>query len=417
MAGAPYAPPQAAGDRPAVTRERSKELFERASMGFYDRAKESGMSLSAWLEAQDPSPRYRDGLDAFERQLMMANVRTTGDDHTYWADEMDAWSRSPAHKALWPEWARRQWHRSRLPQGRREISYAAADYAEGTATRPYADDAMIRYTQLEPAVPLAELIATTTNIRGNAYRSTRLTNTTAQKRMVRVAELAPIPRVKLSTAENTIRFGKYGRALESSYEQMRRLRIDVVALHIQLMSIQAQVDEVAAVIDVIVNGDGNSGTAATVYNLTDLDPDAVAGEGITLEAWLAFKQKFANPFRLGVALVRDNVEIDLRTLNVGTANIPYAVFSSAAALGGFTAMNDRLGDGVRLGVTADAPADKIVGIDERFAVERVIEIGSDIEELARFIENQSQLMTFSINEGFGNWQIGEGIAGILDLTA
>jgi hypothetical protein len=401
-----------------TTHERAKELFARASMGYYDRAKESGMSLSAWLEAQDASANYKDGLDAFERQLMMAGVRTTGDDHTYWADEMDAWSRSPAHKALWPEWARRQWNRSRLPQpATRDVAYGAADYAEGTATRPYADDTTVRYTQLEPAVPLAELIATTTNIRGNAYRSTRLTNTTAQKRMVRVAEFAPIPRVKLSTAENTIRFGKYGRALESSYEQMRRLRIDVVALHIQLMSIQAQVDEVDAVIDVIVNGDGNSGTAATVYNLTTLDPDAVVGDGITLEAWLAFKQKFANPYRLGVALVRDAVEIDLRTLNVGTANIPYAVFSSAAALGGFTSMNDRLGDGVRLGVTANAPADKIVGIDERFAVERVIEIGSDIEELARFIENQSQLMTFTINEGFANWQIGEGIAGVLDLAA
>jgi hypothetical protein len=417
MASAPYAPPAGAnGGRVVVTQERAKELFVRAGMSYYDRAKEAGMTLTAWLEAQDPSPAYKDGLDAYERQLMMANIRTQGDDHTYWADEMDAWSRSPAHKALFPEWARRQWNKSRLPQ-QRDVSYNLADYAEGTASRPYADDLMIRYTNLDPAVPLAELVAKTTPIRGNAYRSTRLTHTAAQKRMVRVAEGAPIPRVKLVTSEDTVRFGKFGRSLETTYEQVRNQRIDVIGLHIQLMSIQTQVDEVAAVIDVIVNGDGNAGTAATVYAMTTLDPNAVIGEPIPLEAWLAFRQKFKNPYRLGVVLVRDNVEIQLRTLNVGTANIPYAVFSSAAMLGGFTPINDRLGDGVRIGVTDDAPANQIVGLDERFAIERVIEIGSDIQEMARFIENQTNLMTMTLSEGFASWQIGEGIVGILDLAA
>lgn len=418
MAGAPpLAPPHAGnGPQPVTTNPRAQELFRTASFSYYDRAKAAGMTLSAWLEAQDPSGEYKDGLDAYERQLMMANVRTQGDDHTYFADEMDAFSRTSPHKALFPEWARRQWNKSRRVKHARAPGYTSTDYAEGTVSRPYADDAMMRYAQIEPAVPLSELIATTTNIVGNAYRSTRFTDVTAQKRMVRVAEGAPISRVRLSSADNTLRFGKFGRAIETTYEQVRRQRIDVIALHIQLMSIQTEVDEVAAAIDVIVNGDGNAGTSATVYNLTTLDAAATIGT-LSLRAWLAFKQKFPNPYALTTALAQDAVEIQLRLLNVGSANIPLVALQSQAALGGFTPINDRLADGTRLGVTADAPASNIVGIDSRFAVERVVEIGSDISETQRWIENQTELLTFSINEGFGRWQVGQGTAAVLNLAA
>jgi hypothetical protein len=412
MASAPYAPVNGAEGRPATAEPRARELFLTASQDYYSRAKAAGMTLTGWLEAQDSSSKYRDGLDAYERQLMVANVRTQGDDHTFFADEMDAWDRSPNHRALFPEWFRRQWNAAKNPahplRETRAPAYTAADYAEGTAIRPYADDTTLRYTQLQPAVPLAELIAVTTNIRGNAYRTTRFNDVTAQKRLVRVAEGAPLPRVKLSSSENTLRFGKFGRAIESTYEEARRLRIDVMALHIQLLSIQSEVDEVAAVIDVVVNGDGNANTAATSYNLTTLDTSATVANGLTLRAWLAFKQKFPNPYSLTTALAQDAVEIQLRLLNVGSANIPLVALAAQSALGGFTPINDRL---------ADAPSNSIVGLDRRFAVERVVEIGSDISETMRWIENQTNLLTFSLNEGFGRFQIAPGSAAVLNLAA
>lgn len=410
MAGAPPI-------SPATVTPRARELFLSAGTGrYYDEAKRQGMTLTGWLEAQDPSGPYRDGLDAYERQLMVANIRTQGDDETYYAHEMDAWDQDANKRALFPEWARRQWSAPRRRQVRAP-AYSAADYAEGTVSRPYADDTTLRYTVLQPAVPLAELLATTSNIIGNAYRSTRFQDVTAQKRQVRIAEGAPLSRVKLTTSDNALRFGKFGRAIEMTYEQVRRIKIDVMALHLQLMSIQAEVDEVAAVIDVIVNGDGNSGTAATSYNLTTLDPAATVAGGLTARAWFAFKQKFPNPYSLTTALAQDNVEIQLRLLNVGSANIPLVTVQGASNLGNFTPINDRLADGVRLGVTADAPASTIVGIDRRFAVERVIEIGSDIQEFARFIENQTELTTASINEAFGRWQVGAGTAAVLNLAA
>jgi hypothetical protein len=45
----------------------------------YDEAKKLGISLSAYLESQDPSSKYNDGTDAFQRQLALADIRVAND--------------------------------------------------------------------------------------------------------------------------------------------------------------------------------------------------------------------------------------------------------------------------------------------------------------------------------------------------
>ena len=47
------------------------------------------------------------------------------------------------------------------------------------------------------------------------------------------------------------------------------------------------------------------------------------------------------------------------------------------------------------------PASKIVAFDNRMAVERIVEIGANINEVDNFIGNQTQLMTMTEVEGFG----------------
>jgi len=59
-----------------------------------------------------------------------------------------------------------------------------------------------------------------------------------------------------------------------------------------------------------------------------------------------------------------------------------------------------LADGVVAGVTADVPADKLVGIDARQALERVVEVGSNIEEIERWAQSQVQILTISEVEAF-----------------
>jgi hypothetical protein len=68
--------------------------------------------------------------------------------------------------------------------------------------------------------------------------------------------------------------------------------------------------------------------------------------------------------------------------------------------------DNMLRDGVRYGITPDVPADKLVGLDASRALERVIEIGSNIQEIERFARNQTQVLTMTEVEAFAILQPG-----------
>lgn len=385
------------------SRPGPKELLRQMGGGnLYREAYRAGMNLSVWLERQDPSSQYpNENLDAFERLMRVADIKTRSDPATgFWADEFAAFDQSEDTRALVPEWVSRQWRAVQYgrPPSTRAI-YGSDQEPLGGVLRPYVDAAQARYFQLMPAVPLAELIAVTTPIQGDAYRAFYLTEDATQEHLYRVAEGSELPRAKMVGGDHTIRLHKFGRALEITYETLRRQRIDIVALHIARMAIRAEMDKVDAVMSVITNGDGNSGTAATVYNLTSLDSSATAGT-LTLKAWLAFKLKFTNPYAITTALANDAQVLQAYLLNTGTANIPLLFIQAPGGMGMLQPINPGLADNVRIGHLTDAPANQIIGLDRRWAIERVSEIGADISEVERWASRQVQLLTMSEVEGY-----------------
>jgi hypothetical protein len=385
--------PPAADDR---QRPGPKEILGRMSMEMHQRIrKQEGMTLSRWLEQEDPSERYKDGTDAFQRLLMVADIKTRSHPRgEYTADTVEKFHQSEATRALFPEFLLRTVEKVRHSQQR--APFLSDDTAVNSQMRPYGDDMTPRWDMTEPAIPLDEVVARTRFVDSDRARSTYLTRDATQTRKKRVSEAADIPRAKIVTSENTIPLYKYGVGIETSYEALRRLPIDLVAFFIRLEAIQAETDKVAAALDVIVNGDGNSGTSATSYNLTTLDGAAVAGT-LTLKGWLAFKAKFASPYTLTTALAPEAMILQLLLLNMGSAN---ALLMDRPDLGGFTPINNTFADGVRYGITSDAPANKIVGIDGRFGIGRVVETGSQVEEIERYMSRQVQTLFITENEGF-----------------
>src|ERR1043165_1647054 len=169
--------------------------------------------------------------------------------------------------------------------------------------------------------------------------------------------------------------------------------LNIVPRHIAKMAIQAEIDKVATILDVLVNGDGNAGTSAPVDNLTTLDPSATAGR-LTLGGWLAFKKQFPSPYVLTTFLANTGVTTAVELLNAGSANILLATLAGLSNFGQIRAIN-ATADMVRYGWTADAPSLKIVGFDRMWAIERVVEIGSTISEISRNPENQTEVMTLT----------------------
>ncbi len=402
-------------------RQRAAELVTRfqdpgSAITLYRDAYKRGMSLSAFLEQQDPSDGYNDKLDAFGRILKEAGVMTrTMPEYGVYADTFEALDQKGL-RSLGPEWIARQWRAASTgkPASTRGL-YASSDATPGSALYPIVDAAQARTDkQIAPAIPVTELVAVTTPITGGVYQAFYLKNDTDEQRMRRVAEGAEVPSARLEAGNNTVRVRKFGRRLEVTYEQLRRMRFDMIALHIQRMSAQAEADKVAIIIDVLINGDGNPNTAAQVFNLTALDPDTTANNP-TLRAYLAYKMKFANPYQLTTALAQEGAALDLQLLNTGNANVPLVQIQGASNFGSFRQINRGLADGVGLGWTEHAPTGRVVGFDSRFAVERVTEIGANIQEIEKNIRNQTEEMVMTESEGFAIFD--PSAAKILDLTA
>lgn len=358
----------------------------------------AGMPLSRYLEVLDPSPE-NSRIDAFGRQLREAGIITRSDPQAgYWASEGKVFFDTDAGRALFPEFFRRQWNSITYAPPKERAILLSSDSVLGSFEKPYVEAGPFWNSQFEPAIPLSELVATTTPISGEDYRSLYMTYDAEKLRMFRVGESAEIPLSDLSTAERSIRLRKYGRGLRTSYEQLRRVRVDKIAWWIRWQSLQSEVDKVTAALDVLISGDGNNGTAATEYNMLTLDPDATANE-LSYKAWLAFRMKWESPYQMTTALMQVDEALQLILLNSGSANIPLAGLNVAGIGNSLTPINTTA-DGIRYGWTSEAPNNKIVGFDKRFALELITEIGSEISETERFITNQTQVMTMTENSAF-----------------
>lgn len=418
-----------------ITRVAPADTARSIGPGHYRRALDQKITLSQLLERDDPTEQYPAGsperqLDAFERVLMAKGILASGDPRRgIQASTWGALNEDQQGRALAHEFCARIWRQvggatpetpasrmlvlqgladaegGRNPQARNTGTMFSSDYVLNTMLFPYANDYEPRAKRLVPPVPLARLVARTTPIAGtDAYRTLYITDDfgTDAYRMKRVSEGAAIPATTLVTGEHTIRVHKFGRALRATYEQLRRQRLDRIAWIIGRMALQAEVDKVAIVINTVVNGDGNANTAATVVNLTTLDPAASAGT-LTLKGWIMFKNQFTAGYTLDVILAQLATVNQVQLLAVNTINgmplamVPPSPLGSVAPL----PMQNLLGGGVEYGITADAPSLKIIGLDTALAVERVTEIGGTISEVERYVLNQTQAVTLTESEGYG----------------
>lgn len=388
--------------KPMTTEQvRSALQSKDGAVDLHRSAIEAGLPFGRYLEVVDPTPQGGK-LNAFERQLQLAGIVVRSNPlEDYWASKGDVFTQTVEGRALFPEYFRRIWRSVQYatPQQRAAIMLST-DAALGTVERPYLDDTSAQWlNQFAPAIPLNEIVGLTSSISGTDYRSVFMTYDAEALRLYRIGESAEIPVAELSTSQRVNTLHKYGRGLRMSYEALRRSSLDKVAWWIRWQALQAEVDKVSAALDVLINGDGNSNTAATEYDLTDLDSEANVNE-LTMLGWLAFRMKWEPPYQLTTTLMRVEEALQLITLNAGTANIPLQGLNVGGIGNTLTPIN-ATADGVRYGWTSEAPDGKIVGFDKRFALEMVTEIGGDITETERYINNQTEVMYMTEVNGFG----------------
>jgi hypothetical protein len=277
-------------------------------------------------------------------------------------------------------------------------------------------ESVMREEQMKSSI-LPYLIALNTPIVGNAYRAPFVSDQpTAQKRKP-IPVGAPLPKVTITLAERAVNIQKYGLAIEAPYETTRWLTADLFGIFIRRQALQNALDESETAIDTIVSGDGNANTAATSYNMTTLNTAAVAGT-LDYKSWLRFAAKF-RPYNV-TTLVGGEVAIT-DFLSMSFPEVDPLKVMALLKEGQSQSVQVRLGTNlygnVTLWVTDHtdyASAQKLIGIDQNFNLQRIYEVGSAIQENGRYIERQTELVTVSENAGFAT--LFAGAAKILDYS-
>ncbi len=122
--------------------------------------------------------------------------------------------------------------------------------------------------ELSSFATLKDVIATSTGIAGAVYEGAEvdLDNSTATAR--RVVERGQFPKVTIKFKDKAIKISKHGYQIDASYEVVRRLKVNVFVITMKVLGRNIARDKVADAVGVLINGDGNSNPIKTVNAAT-----------------------------------------------------------------------------------------------------------------------------------------------------
>lgn len=323
--------------------------------GMYKDALAKGKTFTQFLEEQDSSKDYNDGLDAYERQLKRFDIVAKGAG----ADIVEKFFATNESAVLFPE-------------------YISRTVLVG----------------LEKANILPAIVATTTHIKEDTYRSIYMddgADAKKRKQLRRVSEGAPMPVTQIKTKENVTNIFKYGRELDVTYEALRRKKLNVVEVFLQQIGRQIAMDMAYDAVKTIISGDGNN-NAAEVLKIGDATIGGTA-DTLTYDEYIALWAEF-DPYEMNTVLAPKKQLKDILTL---------PEFKDPQA--GFTFQKDGklispLGANlVRADQISELNIDGIVGLDKGLCLEEVVEQGITTET-DKLIDRQIERTVISKVGGF-----------------
>ena len=333
-------------------------------------AKANGVTLSNYLdEKYRDTAELRKGLDAVDAALLSGGIIVRGDiQRGIESSTMDKFfTTNPSNRILFPEFMVRT----------------------------------IKQTLLD--APITQyLIGETQTITGDTMRQPTLDLSKEgenRKRLkkVRISEAAEIPTTSIRLAEMAISIYKYGRAVEASYEVLRRTTIDMFRKTIELIGTFAAEAELVEILRVIEEGDGNK-NPAKVYKRSELNADGTSGvlDEITLLKFLISQY----PMTFDTLVVNEELYLQLMITRYNgdlvTGVTDYVPFTFPQGI--FKGLTILYSEDVEDTTGGKARA---FGLNRQMAIRKIIEQGSMIQELERFASNQTQKIYITENAGFG----------------
>lgn len=395
-----------------ATRDVGVEL--RKGKDMYLAAYQQGLNLSGYLEQLDPTqPGER--IDAYQRQLGSLGIRSQSSrEYGLVASTLEDMYNAGDGKGatLIPEFMRRSWVLGARYGTRaiRAMRFYASNNPVSEVLEPEFLDSAIRASSLRPSL-LDQLVAVEVGINADTFKAFYLTESAADERTVRLEQGADIPYVTLTGGDHSITLKKYGRRVEFPYEVTRRWRLDFVRFHIARMAARAQLDKEQAAVYTIVNGDGNSSTAASVWDVEG-ELGGTANQ-LNLKPLLRLASKFESAmYAPTIALGDEETYAEYLTVDAGTMNLLsfLAMESALASQGG----SRELPPLPPIYNRSYMSAKQLLLVDGTQSLGRVYEVGADIQETARMIDRQTDVIVMTETEAF--WVVDPSAAHVCDWS-
>ena len=242
-----------------------------------------------------------------------------------------------------------------------------------------------------------ELIGATHSVNTNNYNPYKWNYDKEDLKRTSVAPGETIPPSTLGETVGAIPMQKWGNRFILPYEMLvggQGLRINKLAAMIQLDAATEQTRQFDELIDALENGDGVTG-AATVEGISTYGGTANSFGFVPYLNWL--DEAMDTPFMISHVIMLKAQQRQLRTtLSALDGNLAFEQLSSVGlAPNRMANMEGQMS--VRYGKANDGALTTgyVVGVDSRYAIEKVNRAGMAVREQARQIANQTQEVVIS----------------------
>lgn len=252
---------------------------------------------------------------------------------------------------------------------------------------------------------IGEIVNTTIGIEGNIVKSPTLDLLSKENKpnmwKARIAEGADIPIAHITMGEQAISLYKYGRAIELTYEAMRRMKVKIFIQHINAIINDIAGQNLDRATDILVNGDGNANTQATQIGTTE-NPGSIENDeliGFLVDYW------FENHYTADTIVTSKDMFkkisamfYDMNLRNGASSGVSFRTpqFMPNQTITLLAANLPKIGAG----------KDAIILLNKANTLVRYEENASNIQENQKNIRNQTNLLTVTENSGYAISVIG-----------
>lgn len=301
-------------------RDKVQEHSRSGNLALYSEAQERGLTFSELLEEFDPSPRKPDGqldspLDAFERQLFLADITFTGRN----AATLEQFLSGPG-MILAPEYVSREIRRGyKMVQDPEQLVAAVVPERGPTVTPIYI-------------------------------------KTDFAKKPQRRHDHAAYPVVKLAYRQKETAMIDRGRQFDFSYRILKNQKLAEFRVFLWWIGAQLAADEISEIYNIVVNGDGTSPAPSNSFN--------GSGGTFAYTDLVHLAMAFDGPARMTHLLgAKSDIEVVLKINELQDAQaFQGGAFANTGDYRTFLPLN------TRLVAVEGATATKFAALDHRFAV-------------------------------------------------